>query len=58
MRFLKLAKRSKEGCDKAWKWLKDNWDQIVKIYGNGFLISRFVSAACLTASPHMKKPLK
>ncbi|KAK9099439.1 hypothetical protein Syun_026484 [Stephania yunnanensis] len=49
-----LAAVSKEGCDTAWKWLKDNWDQIVKIYGNGFLISRFVSAVVSPFSSHEK----
>ncbi|KAK8477338.1 hypothetical protein V6N13_081446 [Hibiscus sabdariffa] len=34
---------SKEGCEVAWTWLKDNWDFIVKSFG-GFLIPRFVSA--------------
>ncbi|KAK9081553.1 hypothetical protein Syun_030877 [Stephania yunnanensis] len=49
-----LAAVSKEGCDTAWKWLKDNWDQIVKIYGNGFLISRFISAVVSPFSSHEK----
>ncbi|CDP08301.1 unnamed protein product [Coffea canephora] len=35
---------SREGREIAWKWLKDNWDQIVKTYGAGFLVTRFISA--------------
>ncbi|XVE97720.1 hypothetical protein REPUB_Repub03eG0043000 [Reevesia pubescens] len=35
---------SKEGREVGWTWLKDNWDLIVKTYGSGFLITRFVSA--------------
>ncbi|KAL9442141.1 hypothetical protein AB3S75_020621 [Citrus x aurantiifolia] len=33
-----------EGCETAWKWLKDNWDHISKTWGSGFLITRFISS--------------
>ncbi|XP_061374887.1 aminopeptidase M1 [Gastrolobium bilobum] len=35
---------SREGRDVAWAWLKENWERIVKTYGSGFLLSRFVSS--------------
>ncbi|QHN93818.1 Aminopeptidase [Arachis hypogaea] len=35
---------SPEGRDVAWEWLKENWERILKTYGSGFLITRFVSA--------------
>ncbi|XP_022732453.1 aminopeptidase M1-like isoform X2 [Durio zibethinus] len=35
---------SKEGREVAWKWLKDNWDRIWATYGNGHLLTRFVSS--------------
>ncbi|OVA04489.1 Peptidase M1 [Macleaya cordata] len=35
---------SREGRETAWGWLKDNWDHILKTYGPGFLVTRFVSA--------------
>ncbi|KAA3457961.1 Npepps [Gossypium australe] len=35
---------SKEGREVAWTWFKENWDLILKTYGSGFLITRFVSA--------------
>lgn len=35
---------NREGRDVAWAWLKENWAQIVKTYGSGFLITRFVSS--------------
>lgn len=34
----------KEGRETAWKWLKDNWDYIYKVWGSGHLVTRFVSA--------------
>ncbi|KAK8620087.1 hypothetical protein V6N13_066572 [Hibiscus sabdariffa] len=35
---------SKEGREVAWKWLRDNWDDIWKIYGSGYLLTRFVGS--------------
>ncbi|KAL6208051.1 hypothetical protein ACLB2K_019003 [Fragaria x ananassa] len=35
---------SSNGRETAWTWLKDNWVQISKTWGSGFLITRFVSA--------------
>ncbi|MED6192139.1 AP-1 complex subunit mu-1-like [Stylosanthes scabra] len=35
---------SPEGRDVAWEWLKENWERILKTYGSGFLITRFVSS--------------
>ncbi|KAL6523975.1 AP-1 complex subunit mu-1-like [Orobanche minor] len=35
---------SREARETAWDWLKDNWDNISKTYGAGFLITRFISA--------------
>ncbi|PIA42940.1 hypothetical protein AQUCO_02000413v1 [Aquilegia coerulea] len=35
---------SREGREIAWRWLKDKWDHIMKIYGSGYLLTRFVSA--------------
>ncbi|XP_014500942.1 aminopeptidase M1 [Vigna radiata var. radiata] len=35
---------NREGRDVAWAWLKENWEHLVKTYGSGFLITRFVSA--------------
>ncbi|WVZ18823.1 hypothetical protein V8G54_006145 [Vigna mungo] len=35
---------NREGRDVAWAWLKENWEHLVKTYGTGFLITRFVSA--------------
>ncbi|GAB4854485.1 AP-1 complex subunit mu-1-Iike [Ancistrocladus abbreviatus] len=35
---------SREGRETGWKWLKDNWDHISKVWGSGYLLSRFVSA--------------
>ncbi|KAF9616987.1 hypothetical protein IFM89_033057 [Coptis chinensis] len=35
---------SREGRETAWRWLKDNWDHLLKTYGSGFLITRFISA--------------
>ncbi|XP_057957573.1 aminopeptidase M1 [Malania oleifera] len=35
---------SMEGREIAWTWLKDNWDRIAKMYGSGFLLTRFVGA--------------
>ncbi|KAL6546286.1 hypothetical protein OROMI_022007 [Orobanche minor] len=34
---------SREARETAWDWLKDNWDNISKTYGAGFLITRFIS---------------
>ncbi|KAJ8649899.1 hypothetical protein MRB53_002922 [Persea americana] len=38
-----LAGISREGREVAWKWLKDHWDHIIKTWGSGFLLTRFVS---------------
>ncbi|XP_058786060.1 aminopeptidase M1-like [Vicia villosa] len=35
---------SREGRDVAWSWLKENWDNISKIYGSGSLLTHYVSA--------------
>ncbi|XP_047158930.1 aminopeptidase M1 [Vigna umbellata] len=35
---------NREGRDVAWAWLKENWEHLIKTYGSGFLITRFVSA--------------
>ncbi|KAL6569831.1 hypothetical protein OROMI_014345 [Orobanche minor] len=35
---------SREARETAWDWLKDNWDNISKTYGAGFLITCFISA--------------
>ncbi|KAK1259012.1 hypothetical protein QJS04_geneDACA017960 [Acorus gramineus] len=35
---------SREGRETAWEWLKDNWDQISRRWGSGFLIGRFIGA--------------
>lgn len=35
---------SREGRETAWAWLKDNWEDVSKTWGSGFLITRFVSA--------------
>ncbi|KAL3497457.1 hypothetical protein ACH5RR_040189 [Cinchona calisaya] len=45
---------SREGREVAWKWLKDNWDQIAKTYGAGFLITRFISAVVSPFSTYEK----
>ncbi|XP_047317698.1 aminopeptidase M1 [Impatiens glandulifera] len=37
-----------KGREIAWTWLKENWDHIMKTWGSGFLLTRFVSA---TVSP-------
>ncbi|XP_057432212.1 aminopeptidase M1 [Lotus japonicus] len=34
----------REGRDVAWAWLKEKWEYIVKTYGSGFLVTRFVSS--------------
>ncbi|XP_077240350.1 aminopeptidase M1 [Tasmannia lanceolata] len=39
-----LAGINREGRETAWRWLKDNWDHILKTFGSGFLITRFISA--------------
>ncbi|KAE9586886.1 hypothetical protein Lal_00004969 [Lupinus albus] len=39
---------SREGREVAWAWLKENWETLLKTYGSGFLITRFVGA---TVSP-------
>ncbi|KAK9101455.1 hypothetical protein Scep_024885 [Stephania cephalantha] len=49
-----VAAVSKEGCETAWKWLQENWDHIVKTYGSGFLITRFISAVVSPFSSHEK----
>ncbi|XP_031255809.1 aminopeptidase M1-like [Pistacia vera] len=33
---------SLEGCETAWRWLQENWDQILKKYGSGIILHRFV----------------
>ncbi|KAK7840055.1 aminopeptidase m1 [Quercus suber] len=35
---------SREGRETAWTWLKDNWEHISKIWGSGYLITRFVNS--------------
>ncbi|CAM8967550.1 unnamed protein product [Rhodiola kirilowii] len=35
---------SREGRDVAWKWLQDNWEYILKTWGSGFLLTRFISS--------------
>ncbi|KAL5144734.1 Aminopeptidase M1 [Glycine soja] len=35
---------TQEGRNVAWAWLKENWEHLIKTYGSGFLITRFVSA--------------
>ncbi|CAN1217313.1 Aminopeptidase M1 [Linum perenne] len=35
---------SKEGRETAWKWLKENWEQISNTWGSGFLLTRIVSS--------------
>ncbi|GFQ02617.1 aminopeptidase m1 [Phtheirospermum japonicum] len=35
---------SREARETAWSWLKENWDNINKTYGSGFLITRFIAA--------------
>ncbi|KAL3650734.1 AP-1 complex subunit mu-1-like [Castilleja foliolosa] len=35
---------SREARETAWSWLKDNWDNLSKTYGAGFLITRFIAA--------------
>ncbi|KAL3655741.1 AP-1 complex subunit mu-1-like [Castilleja foliolosa] len=35
---------SREARETAWSWLKDNWDNISKTYGPGFLITRFIAS--------------
>ncbi|XP_058786017.1 aminopeptidase M1-like [Vicia villosa] len=35
---------SREGRDVAWSWLKENWDNISKTYGSGYLLTNYVSA--------------
>ncbi|XP_058086693.1 aminopeptidase M1-like isoform X1 [Magnolia sinica] len=42
--FHGLAGISREGREIAWRWLKDNWDHILKTWGSGFLITSFISA--------------
>ncbi|KAK4277320.1 hypothetical protein QN277_015335 [Acacia crassicarpa] len=36
---------SLEGREVTWTWFKENWEHLLKTYGAGFLITRFVSAA-------------
>lgn len=36
---------SLEGREVTWTWFKENWEHLFKMYGSGFLITRFVSAA-------------
>ncbi|XP_031251964.1 aminopeptidase M1-like isoform X1 [Pistacia vera] len=33
---------SLEGRETAWRWLQENWDQILKKYGSGIILHRFV----------------
>ncbi|MCL7043757.1 hypothetical protein MKW94_002413, partial [Papaver nudicaule] len=32
-----------EGVETAWGWLKEKWDHIVKTYGPGFMLTRYIS---------------
>ncbi|KAI3902393.1 hypothetical protein MKW92_009140 [Papaver armeniacum] len=32
-----------EGVVTAWGWLKENWDHILKTYGPGFILTRYIS---------------
>ncbi|KAL7001775.1 AP-1 complex subunit mu-1-like [Sarracenia purpurea var. burkii] len=43
-----------KGRETAWRWLKDNWDHILKTFGSGFLISNFVSAVVSPFSSYEK----
>ncbi|KAM7507474.1 hypothetical protein LguiA_017927 [Lonicera macranthoides] len=45
---------SREGCEIAWKWLKDNWDHIYKTWGSGRLITHFISSIVSPFSSEMK----
>ncbi|CAI9093745.1 OLC1v1029306C1 [Oldenlandia corymbosa var. corymbosa] len=45
---------SREGRETAWKWLKENWDQIVKTYGAGFLVTRFIGSVVSPFSTYEK----
>ncbi|KAM7510796.1 hypothetical protein LguiB_009671 [Lonicera macranthoides] len=45
---------SGEGCEIAWKWLKDNWDHIYTTWGSGRLITRFISSIVSPFSSDMK----
>ncbi|KAH9297886.1 hypothetical protein KI387_029568 [Taxus chinensis] len=41
---------SREGREIAWLWFKENWNLILKNWGSGHLITRFVSAVSRFAS--------
>nr|GMC49388.1 aminopeptidase M1 [Ipomoea batatas] len=43
-----------EGREVAWNWFKDNWDNLCKIYGPGFLVTRFVTAVVSPFSSYEK----
>ncbi|KAF6166120.1 hypothetical protein GIB67_023830, partial [Kingdonia uniflora] len=45
---------SSEGRETTWRWLKDNWDHLMKTYGSGFLITRFISAVVSPFSSYEK----
>ncbi|KAF5204789.1 Aminopeptidase m1 [Thalictrum thalictroides] len=45
---------SRDGRETAWRWLKDNWDHLMKTYGSGFLITRFISAVVSPFSSYEK----
>ncbi|KAI3839047.1 hypothetical protein MKX03_028685 [Papaver bracteatum] len=32
-----------EGVETAWGWLKENWDHILRTYGPGFILTRYIS---------------
>ncbi|KAL5698640.1 AP-1 complex subunit mu-1-like [Ranunculus cassubicifolius] len=45
---------SRAGRETAWVWLKENWDHLMKTYGSGFLITRFVGAVVSPFSSYEK----
>ncbi|CAI9093746.1 OLC1v1029307C1 [Oldenlandia corymbosa var. corymbosa] len=49
-----VGRVSREGRETTWKWLKENWDQIVETYGAGFLVMGFIVSVVSPFSTHEK----
>ncbi|KAL5755640.1 hypothetical protein ACOSQ2_020386 [Xanthoceras sorbifolium] len=43
-----------EGRERAWGWLKENWDRILNRYGSGYLCHSFISDIIKPLSSHEK----
>lgn len=43
-----VAGGSKQGRKAAWKFVKDNWEELYNRYQGGFLISRLIKVCSIT----------